>query len=109
MSSEVPSTVKRPPTSYTVSRGTTSRAARVIRPSTIDTGTIAPSSRTTQSVATSSVEAARTRSPFRVSIRRIRNGSSDPGIPDPTWTRTWAGSSTCDRSEVVPAETIRET
>lgn len=86
MSRGVPSAVRRPPTSNTVSRGTMSRVARVNRPSTMETGTTAPSSRTTQSVSTSSVEAASTRSPSRVSIRRIRNGSSDPGTPDPTWT-----------------------
>jgi hypothetical protein len=106
MSRGVPSTVSRPPTSKTVPLGTTNRAGRVNRPSTIETGTTAPSSRTTHNVSTSSVEALGTLCPPRVSIRRIRKRSSDPGTPEPTWTVTWAGSSTRERTEDLPAETI---
>ncbi|MGD0588690.1 MAG: hypothetical protein ABSA63_07885 [Thermoplasmata archaeon] len=109
MSSAIPSATMRPPTSNTVSGGTTSREARVNRPSTIETRTTAPSSRTTQSVATSSVEAARTRAPVRVSILRIRKFSSEPGMPEPTWTWECAGSSMRERSESFPVETIRDT
>ncbi len=106
MSSGVPSAFSRPPTSKTVSGGTTRRVARVNRPSTMDTRTTAPSSRTTHSVSTSSVSASGTRFPVRVSIRRTRNGRWDPGTSEPTWIRTWAGSSTRDRTEVLPSETI---
>ena len=109
ISSRRRSSVTRFPTARGVSRGRMRRAARVIRPVTIETGTMAPTSRTTQTVAISSVRAAVTRRPERSSRRWTRSGRSMPGSPVPTSTRDRPGSSTRDRTDSRPTDSMRAT
>jgi hypothetical protein len=103
------STVIRSPTTSMVPGGRVARTARVSAPSTTDTGTTAPSFRVAHTVATSPAVAFETDPLERVSIRWIVRADSDSGTPVPTWRARRRGRERRERSEVGPAETIKET
>lgn len=101
--------MNRPPTSNSEPGRVGSRAGRVLRPSTIDTGTIVPRSRTTQTVATRAYEAEGTDRPSSRSIRSTLHASEIPGRRWPTCSVPRWGSSILDRSDRGPSDRTTET
>lgn len=82
------------------------RAGRVLRPSTIETGTEAPSSGVTQTAAIRSTRSDDTVRPVRASIRRIRTGGMESGTRCPTCNRSVPGSAREEALEFGPTEVI---
>jgi hypothetical protein len=99
-----PSSEKTLPTVTGVAGSRSSLVGRVVRPSTIETGTWAPAEIEVQTVATSSVRACVTDRPRRLSMRRIRAGGALSGRFDPRCSRPPIGRVRCEVVERAPSE-----